>query len=126
VLLPAIETALGGLDAVERSTRAEATIDGEIRTATGRFAEEDRSRQPSVFSVLRALIGLFGHDDEPHLGLYGAFGYDLAFQFEPVRLRLERSAAQRDLTLYLPDELTIVDHRRARASRRRYEFEVQG
>ncbi len=25
----------------------------------------------------------------PHLGLYGAFGYDLAFQFEPMRLRLD-------------------------------------
>ena len=126
VLLPAIETALGTLDAVARPTRSEAALDGEVRTPAGRFVEEERSRQPSVFSILRALIALFGHEDEPHLGLYGAFGYDLAFQFEPITLRLERSAAQRDLVLYLPDELVIVDHRRERASRRRYDFEVQG
>jgi anthranilate synthase len=79
-----------------------------------------------VFSVLRGLIALFAAEDEPHLGLYGAFGYDLAFQFEPIKLRLERPGAQRDLVLYLPDELVIVDHRRERASRRRYEFEVGG
>ena len=39
-----------------------------------------------MFSALREIIAVFGGDD-PHLGLYGAFGYDLAFQFEPVRLR---------------------------------------
>ncbi len=126
VLLPAVETALAALDAISHSTRADTAIEGEVRPPVGRFAEEARSRQPSVFSILRALIALFGHDDEPHLGLYGAFGYDLAFQFEPIELRLERSAAQRDLVLYLPDELVIVDHRRERASRRRYEFEVRG
>ena len=76
--------------------------------------------------VLRALVDLFRHPDEPHLGLYGAFGYDLAFQFEPIRLRLPRPADQRDLVLYLPDELVIVDHRREVAQRRRYEFEVDG
>ena len=76
--------------------------------------------------MLRALIELFHHPDEPDLGLYGAFGYDLAFQFEPIHLRLARRADQRDLVLYLPDELTIVDHRREIAVRRRYDFEVHG
>jgi anthranilate synthase len=71
-------------------------------------------------------VDLFFHAEEPHLGFYGAFGYDLAFQFEPLRLRLERSADQRDLVLYLPDELIVVDHRREVAERRRYEFEVDG
>jgi len=97
---------------------------GTIETASGRFAEEQRSKQPSVFSLLRALIDLFFSPAEPHLGLYGAFGYDLAFQFEPLRLRLERPTDQRDLVLYLPDDLIIVDHRRERAARRRYDFEV--
>ena len=93
----------------------------------GRFPEEERSRQPSVFSVLRALIDLFGPDDDPHLGLYGAFGYDLAL---PVRAACGCSSSarrdQRDLVLYLPDELIVVDHRRERATRRRYDFEVDG
>ena len=76
--------------------------------------------------MLRALVQLFYSTAEPHLGLYGAFGYDLAFQFEPTTLRLERPADQRDLVLYLPDELIVVDHRREWAMRRSYEFEVDG
>jgi anthranilate synthase len=126
VLLPAIAQVLRASDAVQTVTVAEGFLDGAVRIPEGRFAEEARSRQPSVFSLLRALIGLFQHPDEPHLGLYGAFGYDLAFQFEPIRSRLERPADQRDLVLYLPDELVIVDHRREIATRRRYEFEVGG
>src|SRR5207244_3015223 len=85
-----------------------------------------RSKQPSVFSLIRALIGLFGSAEDSHLGLYGAFAYDLAFQFEPLRLRLVRPDDQRDLVLYLPDELIVVDHRRERAMRRRYDFAVDG
>jgi anthranilate synthase len=126
VLLPPITGAIGALPAVERIVATGELIEGAVREPAGRFTEEDRSRQPSIFSVLRALIALFHHRDEPHLGLYGAFGYDLAFQFEPVRLRLERAPDQRDLILYLPDELIIVDHRREVAMRRRYDFEAAG
>jgi anthranilate synthase len=126
VLLSPIAGALRALDAVERVSATEEVLDGAIRAPAGRFAEEERSRQPSVFSLLRALGALFHHPEEPHLGLYGAFGYDLAFQFEPIRLRLERPPEQRDLVLYLPDEVVIVDHRREAAMRRRYEFEAAG
>jgi anthranilate synthase len=126
VLLPALARSLATLDAVATlETRAD-LLEGAVAVATGRFHEEQRSRQPSVFSLLRALVELFFHEEEPHLGLYGAFGYDLAFQFEPIRLRLERATAQRDLVLYLPDELIVVDHRREVAQRRRYEFDVDG
>jgi len=126
VLLPALARALSRLDAVATLATGDDGLEGEVKVAAGRFPEEERSRQPSVFSLLRALVDLFFHEGEPHLGLYGAFGYDLAFQFEPMRLRLERSPAQRDLVLYLPDELIVVDHRREVAQRRRYEFEVDG
>jgi anthranilate synthase len=126
VLLSPIAGALRALDAVERMSATEEVLDGAIRAPAGRFAEEERSRQPSVFSLLRALGALFHHPEEPHLGLYGAFGYDLAFQFEPIRLRLERPPEQRDLVLYLPDEVVIVDHRREVAMRRRYEFAPAG
>ena len=87
-----------------------------VPPAAGSFPEEQRSRQPSVFSVLRALVDLFAHRDEAQLGLYGAFGYDLAFQFEPLRLFRERDRTQRDLVLYLPDEIVAVDHRLERGS----------
>ena len=126
VLLPPIAEALRALAAVEDVAVAADVVEGTVRAPSGRFVEEDRSRQPSVFSVLREIIALFHQRDEPHLGLYGAFGYDLAFQFEPIRLRLPRPPGQRDLVLYLPDDLTIVDHRREVAMRRRYDFEAGG
>ncbi len=126
LLLPALAAAVERLPAVAAFARDDAGLTGTIAPSTERFPEEDRSRQPSVFSLLRAVVELFSSTAEPHLGLYGAFGYDLAFQFEPVALRLERPADQRDLVLYLPDELIVVDHRRERATRRRYEFEIDG
>ena len=126
VLLPAIASMLSTLRAVIRAELQDNDLVGIIAPPSGRFPEEQRSKQPSIFSVLRALIDLFSSPDDQHLGLYGAFGYDLAFQFEPVRLRLERPADQRDLVLYLPDELVIVDHRREQAVRHRYDFEAGG
>ena len=126
LLLPAIAAAVERLPAVTAFATDDAGLTGTIAPSTERFPEEERSRQPSVFSLLRAVVELFFSTAEPHLGLYGAFGYDLAFQFEPVALRLERPADQRDLVLYLPDELIVVDHRRERATRRRYEFEIDG
>jgi anthranilate synthase len=122
VLLPPILQALRGLDAAEGIVAAEMRIDGKIRETDERFDEEMRSRQPSVFSVLRALRDLFGSDADHHLGLYGGFGYDLVFQFEPMPLRLPRASDQRDLVLYLPDEILVVDHVRGRAATHRYDF----
>jgi anthranilate synthase len=89
------------------------------------FTEEERSRRPTVFTALREITAAFGCED-PHLGLYGAFGYDLAFQFEPVRRRLDRPATQRDLVLHLPDEIWVMDRKREEAVRYSYDFEVGG
>ncbi|CAM9680620.1 unnamed protein product, partial [Sphacelaria rigidula] len=36
--------------------------------------QEERSRQPSLFSVVRAAVEIFYYDGDPQLGLYGAFG----------------------------------------------------
>ena len=101
------------------------TVEVVIPEPEGLVAEEDRSRRPTVFSALREVIAAFAGDD-PHLGLYGAFGYDLAFQFEPVRLRAQRPAGQRDLVLHLPDELYVVDRKRETAAVYRYEFSAGG
>jgi anthranilate synthase len=79
-----------------------------------------------VFSVLRGLIEAFNSPTDSHLGMYGAFGYDLTFQFDPVKPRLERPEGHRDLVLYLPDELLVVDHMRGSAELVRYDFEVDG
>jgi len=96
-----------------------------IERGTLRFEEEERSRQPSSFAVVRAVVDLFMGADE-HLGLYGAFGYDLAFQFEPIELKLDRPTDQRDLVLYVPDEIIVVDHQGGIAERRRYDFVYDG
>src|SRR5207247_9320281 len=74
----------------------------------------------------RALVDLFYSAEDGHLGLYGAFGYDLAFQFEPIAYRLTREPAKRDLVLFLPDRLVIVDHTRGVARRQEYELAVDG
>jgi len=124
VLLPVLGEALlragqplSGPDARE--------IEVVIPEPSGLVAEEDRSRRPTVFTALREVIAAFAGDD-PHLGLYGAFGYDLAFQFEPVRLRRDRPDSQRDLVLHLPDELYALDRKRESAMVYRYEFTVGG
>jgi anthranilate synthase len=126
ILLDPIEEALAGLEATSLERTADTHLAGQIRETEERFPEERRSRQPSVFSVLRTLIHLFGSPEDQHLGLYGAFGYDLVFQFEPMKLRLPRPGDQRDLVLYLPDEILVVDHMRQSAAVHRYEFEVAG
>ncbi len=93
----------------------------------GTFSEEERSRQPSLFSVVRSLVDLFGYEDgDGQLGLYGAFGYDLTFQFEPINLAQERDPEQRDILLYLPDEIVVVDKDKRDAWTISYEFSVDG
>ncbi|MGD9880877.1 MAG: anthranilate synthase component I [Reyranella sp.] len=124
ILLQVVADHLRGLDAIATLAVGDRRVDGTLREPTGRFPEEQRSRQPSVFSILRAIAELFGASEDEHLGLYGAFGYDLVFQFEPMALRLPREADQRDLVLYLPDELLIVDHRRQIATRCCYDFTI--
>jgi anthranilate synthase len=126
VLIGPIASALKSLDAVEVGDVSATRVDGTIHSSTTRFPEEQRSRQPSVFSVLRALIALFKSAEDEHLGFYGAFGYDLVFQFEPMKLRLPRPADQRDLVLYLPDEVLMVDHMRQQAAHYRYDFAAGG
>jgi anthranilate synthase len=95
--------------------------------APGRaFTEEERSKIPTVFTVLRAVTDLFYSQADASLGLYGAFGYDLAFQFDAINLKLTRPSDQRDMVLYLPDEILVVDNYSAKAWIDRYDFEKGG
>lgn len=96
---------------------------GEIQPSNDTFTEEMRSKQPSIFTVLRAITQSLHSSEDENLGLYGAFGYDLTFQFETVEQKILRDAEQRDLVLYLPDEIYIVDHRRMLATLYQYDFE---
>eukprot|EP01036_Dinobryon_divergens_P027112 gene27112-35831_t len=101
------------------------------------FTEEERSKQPSLFSLVRSVRELFlqprtggrdtlsGGPGQQQFGLVGAFGYDLAFQFEPVPAAASKQQrAERDLLLFLPDEILVVDghSRRGEAWKVRYDF----
>ena len=97
-------------------------IVGSVRPTERLFSEEERSKQPSVFSVVREILSAFYSPEDEHLGLYGAFGYDLVFQFEHMPKYMERSSEQRDLVLYLPDELLVVDNHLQQAFRLQYDF----
>ena len=126
VLIPAVASALEGCDAVAAMEASAQVVAGTVRVSDEWFPEELRSKQPTQFSVVRALIDLFRSSEDAHLGLYGAFGYELAFQFDPIRLAMPRDENERNLVLFLPDEILIVDHRREAATRYRYEFEAGG
>src|SRR5713101_7906554 len=95
VLLPVVSQAWRGL--LEPRQCGPGEVSGTAPVADGLFAEEERTRRPSVFGALRALTWRLAATEDPILGLYGAFGYDLAFQFDPVPLRLARAQGDRDL-----------------------------
>src|SRR5690606_27299211 len=71
---------------------------------------------------LRRLIAEFAGIADRTLGLYGAFGYDLLFQFDPIVLRRPRPAAAKDIHLYMPDRMIVLDRRKEQAFRYDYDF----
>ncbi|TIW54133.1 MAG: anthranilate synthase [Mesorhizobium sp.] len=126
VLLPVIGKALGALSEVTIAETSKTLIRVDVAKPGRVFTEEERSRVPSVFTVLRAITALFKTAEDANLGLYGAFGYDLAFQFDPVDYKLERKESQRDLVLFLPDEILVVDHYSTKAWTDRYDYSGEG
>jgi anthranilate synthase len=102
-----------------------AALVGRLKPLPKLFPEEQRSKQPSAFSILRALIGEFRGMRDARLALVGAFGYDLLFQFDPIALKLPRTGRE-DLHLFLCDDICFMDRKRERIERYRYDFERGG
>jgi len=100
-------------------------LHGTLKPMPKLFPEEARSKQPSVFSILRTISREFGSEQDDKLAFMGAFGYDLLFQFEPIPLRLPREG-RKDLQLFFCDDIVYMDHERQRIERFRYEFERDG
>ena len=94
---------------------------GTLKPLPALFPEEERSKQPSAFSVLRTLIEEFRNDQDHHLALVGAFGYDLLFQFDPIELKLPRDR-QKDLQLFLCDDIYYMDRKKEHIERYQYDF----
>ena len=97
---------------------------GRLKPLPPLFPEEERSKQPSVFSILRALIQEFRGEEDSRLGLVGAFGYDLLFQFEPIARKLPRSG-HKDLHLFLCDDIWFMDRKKEQIERYQYDFEAR-
>jgi anthranilate synthase len=96
---------------------------GEVARPPAFFPEEQRSRQPSLFSVLRAVMQHF-RVEAPTLGFYGAFGFDLVFQFETLHQKHARDPEQVDCVLFFPTELVLVDRQKEVATRFEYDFDT--
>lgn len=84
--------------------------------------EEQRTRRTSAITLVRALVAAFASPADPMLGLYGAFAYDLVFQFEDLKQKRAREADQRDIVLYVPDRLLAYDRATGRGVNIAYEF----
>lgn len=125
-LLSMISEHLAGVADITFGASTSRRLDLTINMPDRVFTEEERSKIPTVFTVLRAVTGLFYSQEDSSLGLYGAFGYDLAFQFDAIELKLKRPNDQRDMVLFLPDEILVVDHYAAKAWIDRYDFTKDG
>lgn len=96
----------------------------EIPRGTEIFPEEERSLQPSVFTPLRSLFRDCAGVEDTLLGLYGAFGYDLIFQFERIDRVHDRSALSKEMHLFLPDSIYLLDRRKEILTRFDYVFSL--
>lgn len=119
-ILPALKAEPLIADVVEHGEHVTLHVPKADRIVT----EEERSRAPTVFTVVRTIMDLFKADEDDKIGLYGAFGYDLAFQFDDIDYVMDRPEDQRDLVLFLPDTILLVDHHQAKAWHDRYEFTI--
>jgi anthranilate synthase len=99
------------------------TLRGRLKPMPAVFPEEERSKQPSVFTILRALTQEFRSTADDKLAFAGAFGYDLLFQFEPVPLRLSRDT-KKDLQLFFFDDFIYMDRKRELIERFSWDFDL--
>src|SRR5258707_13454793 len=87
------------------SERNATRLAGHIVRGAAPVDEDQRTRRASVMSLVRDLVAALGANDDPLLGLFGAFAYDLVFQIEDLVQKRAREKDQRDIVLYVPDRL---------------------
>jgi anthranilate synthase len=116
-----LEPALASHPHWESFSNEGGTLHGKLKPLPSLFPEEERSKQPSAFSVLRALVGEFHHPLASRLALVGAFGYDLLLQFDPITLKLPRHDVK-DLHLFLCDDIYFMDRKKERIERYQFDF----
>jgi anthranilate synthase len=109
----------------ERFANENAALIGRLKPLPPLFPEEERSKQPSAFSIVRALLREFKHPLASRLALAGAFGYDLLLQFDPIELKLPRHDVK-DLHLFLCDDIYFMDRKKERIERYQFDFAGAG
>ncbi|GAU79485.1 anthranilate synthase component I [Fusibacter sp. 3D3] len=123
ILFDTVIACIATVSGVEIIEQTESYLVGRIHKSDGFFSEEERSKQNSIFLVIRQLIDLFYSQEDDKLGLYGAFGYDLVFQFESeIQFNKERPQGQENLVLFLPDQLYIKDRQMGKQYKITYDF----
>ncbi|WP_261128861.1 anthranilate synthase component I [Bacillus sp. Marseille-Q3570] len=125
ILLQMISERLSIMNEIGSFEKSDSQIKASIVKSDAVYPEEERSRQPSIFNVVRTLKDLFYSDEDSFLGLYGAFGYDLVFQFESIDLKQQRNPDEEDIKLFLPDEIVVVDHQSDHAYQLSYDFRFE-
>ncbi|WP_408006311.1 anthranilate synthase component I [Pseudalkalibacillus sp. A8] len=123
LLLQMIGDTLSQKAEIEEVEKSESLIRASILQTEGNYSEEERSRKPSIFTVIRAIKDIFFSNEDSFLGLYGAFGYDLVFQFEPIKHKRSRSYDDSDIKLFLPDQIVVVDHQSNYGYELSYDFQ---
>lgn len=121
MILRMIENVLREHPHWEAFTSEPTILRGLLKPLPALFSEEERSKQPSAFSILRSLIQEFTNPEVKDLMLIGAFGYDLLFQFDPIELKLPRDGVK-DLQLFLCDEIYLMDRKKEAIERVTFEF----
>ena len=121
ILLAMFEGVLSTHSHWEAFTSEPTILRGLLKSLPKLFSEEERSRQPSAFSILRSLMQEFANPEVRDLFLIGAFGYDLLFQFDPIELKLPREDVK-DLHLFLCDEIYLMDRKKETIERVSFEF----
>ena len=109
----------------EHFAAGHAALNGRLKPLPPLFPEEERSKQPSAFSILRALLQEFKHALASRLALVGAFGYDLLLQFDPIERKLPRHDVK-DLHLFLCDDIYFMDRKKERIERYQFDFAKAG
>jgi anthranilate synthase len=99
---------------------------GHIVRGAAPVDEDQRTRRASVMSLVRDLVAALGANDDPLLGLFGAFAYDLVFQIEDLVPKRARENDQRDIVLYVPDRLLAYDRATGRGVVLSYDFSWKG
>jgi anthranilate synthase len=121
MLLRILDPLLTGHDHWDYDPPSADSLHLRLKPLAERFAEEERSKQPSPFSLVRLLVKEFGNPADTRLMLTGAFGYDLLLQFDPIQQRLPR-LDQKTLHLFLCDDIYFMDRKKEVIEHYQYDF----